>query len=54
MELPKQMEVPTATWDPSHLCDLPHSSQQCWLLNPMSKARDGTFVLMDTSWVHYH
>ena len=30
----------TATQDPSHICDLPHSSQQCQILNPMSKARD--------------
>ena len=26
-----------------------HSSLQCLILNPLSKARDGTRVLMDTS-----
>ena len=40
----------TATRDPSHICDLPHSSgQQRWILNPLSQARDGTRVLVDTS-----
>ena len=28
------------------------SSQQHQILNPLSKARDKTRVLMDTSWVH--
>ena len=30
----------TATWDLSQVCDLHHSSQQCQILNPLSKARD--------------
>ena len=30
----------TATWDPSCLCDLHHSSRQHWILNPLSEARD--------------
>ena len=30
----------TATLDPSHICDLHHSSRQCQILNPLSKARD--------------
>uniref|UniRef100_A0A8D0YBB2 Toll interacting protein n=1 Tax=Sus scrofa TaxID=9823 RepID=A0A8D0YBB2_PIG len=38
----------------SHLCDLHHSSQQPWVLNPLSKARGRTCVLMDASWVHHH
>ena len=42
----------TATWDPSHFCDLHLSSQQHWALNPLSEARDQTRMLMDTSWVH--
>ena len=44
----------TATQDPSRICDLHHSSQQSWILNPLSKARDRTPILMDTSWVRYH
>ena len=36
----------TATWDPSHVCDLYHSSQQCRILNPLSEARDQTQNLM--------
>ena len=31
-----------------------HSSQQCWILNPLSEARDRTCVLMDTSRIHFH
>ena len=44
--------IATATQDPGHICDLHHSSQQCQILNPLSKARDQTCVLMDTSGVH--
>ena len=36
-----------ATSDPSRICDLHHSSQQCRILNPRSKARDRTCILMD-------
>ena len=36
-----------ATRDPSHVCDLHHSSGQCWILNSLSEARDGTRVLVD-------
>ena len=39
----------TATPDPSCICNLHHSLQQHWILNPLSKARDGTHILMDTS-----
>ena len=39
----------TVTQDPSHICDLHHSSRQCQTLNPPSEARDGTCILMDTS-----
>ena len=41
----------TATLNPSHTCDIYHSSQQCWILNPLSKARDWTRILMETSQV---
>ena len=36
----------TATWDPSRVCDLHHSSQQCRILKPLSKGRDRTRSLM--------
>ena len=29
-----------AVLDPSHICDLHHSSRQRWILNPLSGARD--------------
>ena len=44
----------TATLDPSHVCDLHHSSQQPRILNPLSKARDQNHILMDASQVHFH
>ena len=44
----------TATPDLSLVCNLHHSSWQCQILNPLSRARDGTLVLMDTSRVCYH
>ena len=36
----------TATLDPSHFFDLHHSSQEHWILNPVSKARDQTCNLL--------
>ena len=30
----------TAMQAPSHVCNLDHSSQQRWILNPLSEARD--------------
>ena len=41
----------TATPDPSHVCNLQHSSQLCQILNPLSMARDQTRNLMVPSWV---
>ena len=38
---------------PSQVWDLHYGSQQCWILNPLSKARDRTRILMDTSLDHY-
>ena len=28
------------TLDPNHVCSLHHSPQHCWILNPLSEARD--------------
>ena len=37
-----------ASWDLSHIYDLCHSLQQCWILNAVSEARDRTYILTDT------
>ena len=60
MEVPRlgfklELELPayptaTATQDSNRICDLQHSSWQHWILNPLSEARDPTYILMDTSW----
>ena len=42
-----------ATWDLSRVCDLHHSSRQHQILNPLSEARDQTYVLMDTSQIPF-
>ena len=39
--------------DPSHVCDLHHSSGQHQILNPQNKARDRACVLMDISQIHF-
>ena len=36
--------------DSSRVCDLPHSSQQRWILNPLIEARDQICILTHTSW----
>ena len=41
-----------AMWDPSHICNLHHSSWQDWNLNPLREARDWTCILMNTSLSH--
>ena len=48
------LNTAAAVPDPSHICALHRSSQQCQILNPMIKARDWTCVLMDASQVCYH
>ena len=32
--------IATAMWDPSHTYHLHHSLWQCWIPNPLSKARN--------------
>ena len=59
LEVESELQLPaygtaTAKRDPSHVCNLHHSSQQHWILNPLSEARDRTCILMDTSWIHFH
>ena len=39
--------------DPSHVCDLYHSSWQCWILNPLSEARDLPLNLMVPSQIRF-
>ena len=41
-----------AMQDPSHVCDLHHSQQQCQIFNSLSKARNGTHNLMVPSPIH--
>ena len=65
---PQHMEVPslgvelelqllaytTATQDPSIICNLHRSSWQHQILNPLSKARVWTYLLMDASQICFH
>ena len=41
LELPAYTTA-TVTQDPSQVCELHLNSQQCWILNPLSKAMDRT------------
>ena len=55
LEVESELQLPvypTATEmpDPRRVCNLHQSSQQCWILDRLSKARDQTCVLMETSW----
>jgi len=43
----------TATRELSQVCDLYLSSWQRWIPNPLSKARDRTRILMDTSQIRF-
>ena len=52
LQLPAHVTA-TATQNPIHACDLHHRSWQHWILNPLSKARDPTRILMDPSQVPY-
>ena len=42
----------TATQDPSRVCDPHPSLRQCRILNPLSEARDRTYILVDASKIH--
>jgi len=63
MEIPRlgielELQLPayttaTATRDPSRICDLHHSSQQCWILNPPGKARNRTHNLLVPHWIRF-
>ena len=53
LQLPAYSYTATSTPDPSHICDLHHSSWQHQILNPLSEAMDQTCVLMDTSQIHF-
>jgi len=48
LQLPAYTKT-TAIPDPSHVCELYHSSWQYQTLNPLSRTRDRTQILMDTS-----
>ena len=64
MEVPRlgvvsELQLPayataTATRDPGCMCNLHHSSQQGQIPDPLSKARDQTHILMDTSQIRFH
>ena len=47
LQLLQLLTYTTATAMPG-VCDLHYSSWQCWILNPLSRAKDRTCVLMDT------
>ena len=44
----------TATQDLRGVCDLHHSSRQCRIPSTLSKVRDRTCILMDSSWICFH
>ena len=44
----------TETGDPSHVFELHHGLRQCWIADALSKARDGTCILMDAGWIPFH
>ena len=50
--LPPAYTTATAAPDLSLVCDLYHSSQQHWMLNPLSETRDQTHNLMVPSRIH--
>ena len=53
LQLPAHTRA-TATWDPSRVCNLHHSSWQCQKINLLSEARDQTCNLMVPSQIRFH
>ena len=58
VEVESELQLPayttdTATPDPNCVCDLHCNSHQYQILNPLSKARNQTCILMGTSWACY-
>ena len=51
LQLPAYVTA-TAMRDLNHVYDLRHSSCECQILNPLSKARDQTHILLLPSQVH--
>ena len=51
LQLPAYITA-TAKWDLSRICNLHCSSGKRRILNPLSKVRDRTDILTDTSRVH--
>ena len=45
---PEAYTTALAKGDLSSICDLYCSLQQCWILNPLNKARDPTHILIET------
>ena len=64
MEVPRlgvqsELQLPayttaTATQDPSLICNLHHSSQQCQIPDPLCEATDQACTLTDTSQIRFH
>ena len=51
-----ELQLPAYTTDtarqvPSSIFNLHHSSQQCWIPDTLSEARNWTCILMDTEWI---
>ena len=58
LEVDLELQLPayttaTATSDLSRICNLYYSSQQRWILNPLSKARDQTLNLTVPRWINF-
>ena len=50
---PPAYATATAMQDPSRVCDLHHNSQQHWILNSLSKAKDQTHNFMVTGQIRF-